>query len=290
MYYNNDTIIFLDGNYIKASEANANMYSQSLHYGYAVFEGIRSYTQNDGSVKVFKGEEHYKRLQNSCEAVFIPFKYSVEELIQITHKVLELNNLTDAYIRPLVFCPPNMSLQKPNSSSLMIAVWSWGAYLGETLLRVKTSSFARPNPSAFKINAKVSGHYVNSILACQEAKNEGFDEALLLDANGFIAEGPGANIFIEKDGKLFTPTLANILPGITRATILSICKQHEISCEEKNITPQELNAADSAFFCGTAAEVIGILSVDDYIFPTTWNDSIGKKIQTLYKNCTVGVN
>ena len=289
MYYNNDTIIFLDGKYVKAAEANADMYSQSLHYGYAVFEGIRTYTQQDGTIKVFKGEEHYKRLQQSCEAVYIPFNYTVEELIDITLKVIELNKLTDAYVRPLVFCPPNMSLQKASSSSLMIAVWSWGAYLGEKLLRVKTSSFTRPNPSGFKIHAKVSGHYVNSILACQEAKSAGFDEALLLDGNGFIAEGPGSNIFLQKDGKLYTPTAANILPGITRATIIEICKQNGIVCEEKNITPQEIQQADSAFLCGTAAEVIGMESIDDYVFPINWNESIGKKIQALYKNCTIGI-
>jgi len=289
MYYNNDTIIFLDGKYVKAAEANADMYSQSLHYGYAVFEGIRTYTQQDGTIKVFKGEEHYKRLQQSCEAVYIPFNYTVEELIDITLKVIELNKLTDAYVRPLVFCPPNMSLQKASSSSLMIAVWSWGAYLGEKLLRVKTSSFTRPNPSGFKIHAKVSGHYVNSILACQEAKSAGFDEALLLDGNGFIAEGPGSNIFLQKDGKLYTPTDANILPGITRATIIEICKQNGIVCEEKNITPQEIQQADSAFLCGTAAEVIGMESIDDYVFPINWNESIGKKIQALYKNCTIGI-
>lgn len=289
MYYNNDTIIFLDGKYVKAAEANADMYSQSLHYGYAVFEGIRTYTQQDGTIKVFKGEEHYKRLQQSCEAVYIPFNYTVEELIDITLKVIELNKLTDAYVRPLVFCPPNMSLQKASSSSLMIAVWSWGAYLGEKLLRVKTSSFTRPNPSGFKIHAKVSGHYVNSILACQEAKSAGFDEALLLDGNGFIAEGPGSNIFLQKDGKLYTPTTANILPGITRATIIEICKQNGIVCEEKNITPQEIQQADSAFLCGTAAEVIGMESIDDYVFPINWNETIGKKIQALYKNCTIGI-
>ena len=289
MYYNNDTIIFLDGKYVKAAEANADMYSQSLHYGYAVFEGIRTYTQQDGTIKVFKGEEHYKRLQQSCEAVYIPFNYTVEELIDITLKVIELNKLTDAYVRPLVFCPPNMSLQKASSSSLMIAVWSWGAYLGEKLLRVKTSSFTRPNPSGFKIHAKVSGHYVNSILACQEAKSAGFDEALLLDGNGFIAEGPGSNIFLQKDGKLYTPTDANILPGITRATIIEICKQNGIVCEEKNITPQEIQQADSAFLCGTAAEVIGMQSIDDYVFPINWSESIGKKIQALYKNCTIGI-
>lgn len=289
MYYNNDTIIYLDGKYVKAAEANADLYSQSLHYGYAVFEGIRTYTQQDGTIKVFKGEEHYKRLQTSCEAVFIPFNFTIEELINITLKVIELNKLTDAYVRPLVFCPPNMSLQKANTSSLMIAVWSWGAYLGDKLLRVKISPFSRPNPSGFKIHAKVSGHYVNSILACQEAKNSGFDEALLLDGHGFIAEGPGSNIFIQKDGKLYTPTTANILPGITRATILEICKQNGIVCEEKNITPQEIKQADSAFLCGTAAEVIGMESIDDYVFPISWSESIGKKIQTLYKNCTIGI-
>mgnify|MGYP001793247889 CR=1 FL=1 len=155
-------------------------------------------------------------------------------------------------------------------------------FFGDKLLRIMTSSFQRPNPKGFKIEAKAAGHYVNSILASQEAKAEGFDEALLLDLNDFVAEGPGANIFVEKDGKLFTPALGNILPGITRATVLEICNELEIPVEEKQFTTSELKDADAVFFCGTAAEVIGWESLDDTKFSKPWNETVGKIIQEAY--------
>jgi branched-chain amino acid aminotransferase len=157
-------------------------------------------------------------------------------------------------------------------------------FLGDKLLKVMTSSFQRPNPKGFKITAKASGHYVNSILASQEAKAKGFDEALLLDMNDFVAEGPGANVFYEKDGKLFTPSLGNILPGITRATVLEICDELGIPVEEKQISPVELKQADTAFFCGTAAEVIGWESLDETKFPLAWEHTVSKTIQDAYKH------
>ena len=146
------------------------------------------------------------------------------ELIEATYEVLSRNNLQDAYIRPIVYAPANMSFNPNTESFLMIAAWEMGLFLGDKLLRVMTSSFQRPNPKGFRIEAKASGHYVNSILASQEAKAKGYDEALLTDMNGFVAEGPGANVFFEKNGKLFTPPTGNILPGITRATVIEICK------------------------------------------------------------------
>jgi branched-chain amino acid aminotransferase len=160
-------------------------------------------------------------------------------------------------------------------------------FLGEKLLKVMSSSFQRPNPKGFKIHAKASGHYVNSILASQEAKANGFDEALLSDMNGFVAEGPGANIFYEKGGKLFTPALGNILPGITRATVLELCDTLGIPVEEKLFTTGELKQADAAFFCGTAAEIIGFESLDEYEFPLSWNKSVSRKIQSAYKNLVI---
>jgi len=144
------------------------------------------------------------------------------------------------------------------------------------------SSFQRPNPKGFKIHAKAAGHYVNSILASQEAKANGYDEALLLDMNNYAAEAPGANLFYEKDGKLFTPALGNILPGITRATIIDLCNELNIPVEEKFFTVDELKKGDAAFFCGTGAEVIGFESLDDYKFPLKWSDSVSRKIQTAY--------
>lgn len=282
-YYNDNTVLYLDGQYVKASEAKTDLFGQSLHYGYSVFEGIRSYKTENGT-KIFKAEEHYDRLRASAQSIGIPYRWTNEELIEATYQVLEKNNLQDAYIRPLVFCPANMSLQKAKTSNIMIAVWDWGAYLGEQLLRVTLSSYQRPNPKGFMIQAKVGGHYVNSILACQEAKDNGFDEALLLDMNGFVAEGPGANVFYEKDGQLFTPALGNILAGITRSTVIEIAAELDIPVTEKQITMDEFRQADAAFFCGTAAEVIGWESLDNVAFPVKWKDTAARKIQLAYKD------
>lgn len=284
MYYSEQTVLFFDGQYVKAADAKTDLYSQSMHYGYAIFEGIRAYETVAGKVAIFKAEAHYQRMKDSADAVGIPLAYTVEELINISNEVLSRNGFKNAYLRPLLFCPPNMSLQKAKAAHLMIAAWEWGAYLGEQLLRVMTSSFQRPNPKAFKVHAKVSGHYVNSIMACQEAKDHGYDEALLLDANGFVAEGPGANVFFEKDGQLFTPALGNILPGITRATVIELATELGIPVVETACTPEALKQADSAFFCGTAAEVIGWKSIDEYVFPTPWHQSIGYQLQKAYKD------
>jgi len=282
MYYNDDTIIYLNGKFIKAADAKTSLYDQTIHYGYAVFEGIRAYKTENGT-RIFKETEHYERLKYSAESVSIPYLYSTEALIEISYEVLAKNKLKDAYLRPLIYCPPNMSLQKANESYIMIAAWKWDPYLGNKLIRVMTSSYQRPNPKGFHIHAKVSGHYVNSIIACQEAKLKGFDEALLLDANDFVAEGPGANVFIEKDGKLITPPADNILPGITRATVFEICKELEIPVEENYFTPAELKQADAAFFCGTAAEIIGWESLDGNNFLKPWNESLSNQIREAYK-------
>jgi branched-chain amino acid aminotransferase len=281
MYYNEKTILFNNGKFLKASEATTDLYGQTLHYGYGVFEGIRSYETSKGA-KIFKAKEHYERLQRSCELVHIPFEYSVEELTDISYKVLEKNNLADAYLRPLVYCDPNMSLNRPSKVNLMICAWDWGKYLGDKLLRLCISSYQRPNPKSVKVEAKVCGHYVNSILATVEAKDKGFDEGLLLDMHEHIAEGPGANFFCEKNGKLFTPPLGNILPGITRATVLELCKELGIPCEVRHLRPEELKDMDGAFFCGTAAEVIGIESIDNIPFRKKWNETQGAEIQKIY--------
>ncbi len=258
-------------------------YSQSLHYGYSVFEGIRSYKTVSGETKIFKAIEHFERLRNSAVALNMPYHWSTEELIAATYETLKRNNVQDAYIRPVVYAPANMSFVKNEESFIVIEVWEMQPFLGDKLLRVMTSSFQRPNPKAFHIHAKAAGHYVNSLLASQEAKAKGYDEALLLDMNGNAAEAPGANLFYEKDGKLVTPSLGNILPGITRATVLELCAELGINAEEKLFTPDELKTADAAFYCGTAAEVIGIKSLDEYEFPKPWNETVSKRIQEAYK-------
>jgi branched-chain amino acid aminotransferase len=283
-YYHDNTIIYLNGAFVKAAEATTDYYSQSLHYGYAVFEGIRSYRTASGETKIFKATEHYDRLKNSAIALNMPYNWDTNELIDATYEVLSRNDLQNAYIRPVVYAPANMSFNPNTESYLMIAAWEMGLFLGDKLLRVMTSSFQRPNPKGFRIEAKASGHYVNSILASQEAKAKGYDEALLTDMNGFVAEGPGANVFFEKNGKLVTPPAGNILPGITRATVIEICAELNIPVEERLFTTDELKQADAAFFCGTAAEVIGWQSFDETVFPANWNESIGRKVQEIYQN------
>lgn len=283
MYYNESTIVYYNGEYVKATEAKGNVYDQSLHYGYAVFEGIRSYNTQNGT-KIFKPKEHFDRLKFSCESIGIPFPFTNEQLIEISYEVLRRNNFSDAYIRPLVTCPPNMQLTKGKGAQLLVAAWEWGAYLGEKLLRLSTSSYRRITPACFRVEAKVSGHYINSIMATQEAKDKGFDEALLLDIDGFVAEGPGANIFFEQNGVLHTPQLGSILPGITRATVLEICNDLGIEVIERQIRPEEVKGADGAFMCGTAAEVIGIQSWDDVPFAKSWKETLGATIQKAYKD------
>ncbi|NCU06398.1 MAG: branched-chain amino acid aminotransferase, partial [Chitinophagaceae bacterium] len=232
-YYNSETILYLNGEYVKAAEAKMDLYSQSFHYGYSVFEGIRSYRTVSGETKIFKAKEHYDRLQRSAQLVNLPYHWTTDELTEVTYEVLKRNDLQDAYIRPVVYAPANMSFVQNEKSFLVIEVWAMQPFLGDKLLRIMTSSFERPNPKAFKIEAKAAGHYVNSLLASHEAKAKGFDEALLLDMNGNAAEAPGANLFYEKDGKLFTPAKGNILPGITRATVFELCAELGIEVEEK---------------------------------------------------------
>lgn len=286
-YYNENTILWLNGAFVKASEAKMDFYSQSLHYGYSVFEGIRSYKTINGETKIFKAVEHFERLKQSALGMNMPYTWNAEELIRSTYELLKKNNFQDAYIRPVVYAPANMGFVKNNESFIVIQVWEMKPFLGEKLLRVMTSSFQRPNPKGFKIHVKAGGHYVNSILASQEAKAKGYDEALLLDMNDNVAEAPGANLFYEKDGKLFTPAPGNILPGITRATVLEICNELNIGAEEKFFSIDELKNADTAFFCGTAAEVIGFESLDDVKFPMPWNKTLSKQIQEAYKHLVI---
>lgn len=282
MYYDNKTIIYFNGRFVKASEASTDLYSQSLHYGYAVFEGIRSYPVNGGT-KMFKGKEHYDRLRRSAQLMKMPFNYSTVEMMELTYEVLQRNNFTDAYVRPIVISSPNMSLSKGKKSYLAIETWEWTNGYMSNKMRIMTSSYRRPNANGFYIEAKVSGHYVNSILACQEAKDNGFDEALMLDINGFVAESSGANVFYENDGIIYTPPKGNILPGITRGTVIEICNELNIPVVEKLFLPEEMRGSDAGFFCGTAAEVVALESLDNVPFKKNREDSLSYIIQRAYK-------
>src|SRR5882724_3356389 len=286
-YYNERTMLWLNGQLVKAAEATIDLYSQSMHYGYAVFEGIRSYRTASGDTRIFKATEHYDRLRHSALTLNLPYEYSTDELIEATYELLRVNNLQDAYIRPLVYAPANMTFNTNALSHVSIAAWEMAPFLGDKLLRIMSSSFQRPNPKGFHITAKASGHYVNSILASQEAKAKGYDEALLMDMNGHVAEGTGANVFFEKDGRLYTPPPGHILPGITRATVMEICSELQLPVEEKWFTVEEMKDADAAFFCGTAAEVIGWESLDGAPFKLKWNQSVSAVIQQAYADRVV---
>ncbi|WP_046244642.1 branched-chain amino acid transaminase [Hymenobacter terrenus] len=282
MYFDSNTLVFLDGEFIPAEQATCGAYAQSLHYGYAVFEGIRAYNTPHGT-RIFKAREHYERLHYSCRAISLPLDYSVEELTNISYELLAKNNLTDAYIRPLAFAAtPHMTLTAPTTGNLLMAVWKWDRYLGSQSLRLTVSPYERPNPKAVPIEAKVSGHYANSIIASSEAKSRGFDEALLLDLNGCVAEGPGANFFFEKNGELFTAPAGSILRGITRNTIIDLARETGITVNERFFRPAELQGATGAFMTGTAAEVIGVASVDDVVFTKPFEQTLGAQLAARY--------
>ena len=288
MYFDSSTLVFLDGEFMPAEQATCGAYAQSLHYGYAVFEGLRAY-DTPGGPRIFKAREHYERLHYSCRAIGLPLTYSVEELTEISYQLLAKNNLTDAYIRPLAFAAtPHMTLTTAATGNLLMAVWHWGKYLGNQSLRLTVSPYERPNPKAVPIEAKVSGHYANSIIASSEAKSRGFDEALLLDMNGYVAEGPGANFFVERDGELFTAPGGSILRGITRNTILDLARQMGVTVTEKFFTPAELQGATGAFMTGTAAEVVGVASVDDMVFTAPFEQTIGAQMAKRYTALVTG--
>lgn len=282
MYFNKNTLVFHNGEWQKAEDATTSLYAQTLHYGNGVFEGIRAYRNNVG-FNVFKAREHYERLHRSAGLMHLEVPYSVEELVNITYELLSLNNLTDAYIRPLVYLGSNMTMDPSEDVNIFIAAWKWEKYLGDKAAKAKISSYRRISPSAHHVEAKAVGHYTNSILANTEAKRAGFDAAILLDQQGYIAEASVANLFIEKDGELFTPPKGHILPGITRATVLEICKELEVKVTEKTITPTQLLEADAAFLTGTATELVPLAQVEDTVYPIQWEDSIGYNLQQAYR-------
>ncbi len=289
MYYKENSIIYHQGAFVSPKESSIGLYGQTLHYGNGVFEGIRAYKTANGA-KIFKAEEHYERLKYGAEVMHMHFPYTVEELVALSYELLEKNGIEDAYIRPLVSTGADMSLRASKESVLTIQCWEWGKYMGDKLLKVRTSSYERPNPKSCVVDAKITGHYVNSILSTNEAKDTGYDEAILLDMNGYVAECSGANVFMEKDGKLYTPPKGSIMPGITRATVLDLCARAGISVEEKLFTMEEFKQADGAFFTGTAAEVVGLASIDDYVFPKAWETTHGSTLLHAYKREVLELN
>jgi branched-chain amino acid aminotransferase len=281
MYYTPDSQIFLDGQWVRPAEANVSLFSQTMHYGMSVFEGIRAYQTPNGA-EIFKAKEHYERLLEGVDLLHMKLPYSVEELIAINKELLARNNLSNAYIRPLVYSGEHMSLNPSSTFGFMMAAWEWDIYHGNNGIRVVTSVYERPNPKSIHMRAKAGGHYVNSVIATWDAKNKGYDEALLYDQHGYLAEASSANVFLQKEGKLLTPELGNILPGITRATIMELAADQGIEVIEGKWTASDVKSAESMFFVGTAAEVVGCASLDDYHFPTPWAESIGAQLAKSY--------
>lgn len=282
MYYDDRTEVFLDGEWVKAKDAKVSLFAQTLHYGTGVFDGLRSYNNGNG-FNIFKPHVHFQRLKDSAEKVFLNVPYSVEDLTKIAYELIDRNNLTNAYIRPLVFAGPNMILAPSKESHFFMTAWKWAKYPGFEPLNTMISSYLKPSPKSTPVEAKIIGNYSANTLASAEAKKLGFDEAILLDHGGHISEGPGSNIFYEKDGELFTPKLGNILPGITRSTIMEICDELGVKVTEKDITPEEFYKADHAFFCGTATEITHISSVNGEKFKKKWDDSIGHNLLEVYQ-------
>lgn len=276
-------IIYKDGAFIPAESLGIAIDSQTLHYGFGAFEGIRSYQTANGT-KLFKAKQHFERLKNSCQQIHLPFPWDVTELIADTYKLLAANQLQHAYIRPIVVAEQDMTMVNSESSHIIIMAWEWDAYYGDDLLKTTISAFESNNPKSTPVEAKITGNYLNAVLAVSDAKRKGFDEAILTDIYGYLTEATSANLFIEKDGKLFTPKKGNIVAGITRATVIQIAKQLDIEVIEKDLRPNELKNADAAFLCGTAVEIIGIGSVDDTQFSTPFAETLGASIQRVYKN------
>ena len=288
-----DGEIWMDGQFVDWRDANIHVLTHTLHYGMGIFEGVRCYETGSGSA-IFRLKDHTQRLLNSAKIFQMNIGYSKEELMQAQLETVRRNRLKSCYIRPIVWVgSERLGIATNNNKIHMaIAAWPWGAYLGEEGLakgiRVKTSSFTRHHVNVSMVRAKASGYYINSILAHQEVCGMGYDEALLLDTEGYVSEGAGENLFIVKSGRLFTPDLASCLDGITRDSVITIAKDFGIEIVEKRITRDEIYCADEAFFTGTAAEVTPIRELDDRSIGEGQRGPITEKIQACFFEAVSG--
>jgi len=282
-----DGVIWLDGEMVPWREARVHVLTHTLHYGAGVFEGVRAYKTDQGPA-IFRLKEHTDRLFRSAKILGMNMPYDKEILNQAQLAAVRENNLDSAYIRPMCFYgSEGMGLRADNlKTHVMVAAWSWGSYLGaegmEKGIRIKTSSITRHHVNITMCRAKANGNYINSMLALQEALNDGYDEALLLDVDGFVAEGSGENIFIVRDGVIYTPELTSALEGITRDTIFTLSDELGLDIVEKRITRDEVYVADEAFFTGTAAEVTPIRELDNRTIGNGGRGPITEKLQSLY--------
>ena len=288
-----DGVIWLDGELVPWREAKTHVLTHTLHYGMGVFEGIRAYETGAGTA-LFRLEDHTRRLFGSAHILNMPMPFDRETVNRACLSAVRENGLASAYIRPMCFYgSEGMGLRADKlKTHVMVAAWAWGSYLGQAALeqgiRIKTSSFSRHHVNITMCKAKANGNYMNSMLALQEAVASGYDEALLLDHEGYVAEGSGENIFIVRDDILYTPELSSALEGITRDTIIRFAEEQGVSVREKRMTRDEVYLADEAFFTGTAAEVTPIRELDGRRIGNGRRGPLTEQLQKQYFACVSG--
>jgi branched-chain amino acid aminotransferase len=290
-----DGLIWYDNQMVAWREAKTHVLTHTLHYGLGVFEGVRAYETKKGAA-IYRLHDHTDRLFNSAHILGMKLPFSKDEINTAQQKAVKENKLQSAYIRPMAFYgAEGMGISaKHLTTHVIVAAWSWGAYMGQEAIEkginVKTSSFSRHHVNSTMCKAKANGNYMNSILAHQEATNDGYHEALLLDTQGYVTEGSGENIFIVKKGKLYTPTLTSALDGITRDSVITIAHDEGLEVIEKNITRDEVYTADEAFFTGTAAEITPIKELDRRMIGNGARGEITEKLQSIYFDTVKGEN
>ncbi|MDO9616622.1 MAG: branched-chain-amino-acid transaminase [Pseudomonas sp.] len=288
-----DGVIWYDGELVPWRNATTHVLTHTLHYGMGVFEGVRAYNTPQGTA-IFRLQAHTDRLFDSAHIMGMKIPFSKDEINEATRAAVRENNLESAYIRPMVFYGSEaMGLRASGlKTQVIVAAWSWGAYMGDEALqvgiKVRTSSFTRHHVNISMTRAKANGNYINSMLALQEAISGGADEAMLLDTEGYVAEGSGENIFLVRNGVIYTPEVTSCLNGITRNTILTLAAEHGLDVVEKRITRDEVYIADEAFFTGTAAEVTPIREVDGRQIGAGRRGPITEKLQTAYFDLVTG--
>jgi branched-chain amino acid aminotransferase len=288
-----DGFIWYDGKLVPWREATTHVLTYTLHYGVGCFEGVRAYKTPKGTA-IFRLDDHTKRLLNSAKIIGMKMPFTLEQLNEAQLEVLRANKLQEAYLRPMAFYgAEGMGLRADNlKTHLIVAAWTWGAYLGadnmERGIRVKTSSYSRHYVNSALCRAKANGQYINSMMALNEVLRDGYDEAIMLDTSGFVAEGSAENIFLVLNGELHTPDLTACLDGITRRTVMQLAKEFDIPVRERRITRDEVYIADEAFFTGTAAEVTPIREVDNRAIGAGKRGPVTQKLQAAYLQLVKG--
>ncbi|HEB88601.1 MAG TPA: branched-chain amino acid transaminase [Deltaproteobacteria bacterium] len=288
--------IWLDGKFVKWSDANIHILTHTLHYGLGVFEGIRCYAGTDGRSAVFRLSKHIRRLFDSARINLIEIPFSPEEIEEATLESLRRNHLSEGYIRPLVFIGDGAMGLHPGDNAIRVAViaWEWGKYLGDEGIsrgiRAKISTFARHHVNAKMTNGKTCGDYVNSILAKREALLDGFDEAIMLDTQGLVSECTGENIFVVRDGKVRTPPLYSVLDGITRESMIEVARDRGYVVEEAQLTRDDLYIADEVFLTGTAAEVTPIREIDHRTIGAGERGPVTEELQAAFFDIVTGAD